>query len=133
MGNIRAVAQHDPDPSLPDIPVPAFPEGCAEFKFLDFACTGLGQSLFPHLNSAWAFIGGDQVPAVRNDGCWIRCLASARDHNCVDSFTPSVVRNADHGCFKDVGMVGFWSMMVFLAVLTIGFAYEWKKGALEWD
>ncbi|NDV01469.1 NADH-quinone oxidoreductase subunit A [Pseudoroseicyclus tamaricis] len=27
----------------------------------------------------------------------------------------------------------FWSMMVFLAVLTIGFAYEWKKGALEWD
>ncbi len=35
--------------------------------------------------------------------------------------------------FKDVGMVGFWSMMVFLAVLTIGFAYEWKKGALEWE
>ncbi len=35
--------------------------------------------------------------------------------------------------FKDVGDVGFWSMMVFLAVLTIGFAYEWKKGALEWE
>jgi NADH-quinone oxidoreductase subunit A len=35
--------------------------------------------------------------------------------------------------FKDVGLVGFWSMMVFLAVLTVGFAYEWKKGALEWD
>ena len=35
--------------------------------------------------------------------------------------------------FKDVSMVGFWSMMVFLAVLTIGFAYEWKKGALEWE
>ena len=32
------------------------------------------------------------------------------------------------------GMVfAFWSMMVFLAVLTVGFAYEWKKGALEWD
>ena len=29
--------------------------------------------------------------------------------------------------------VGFWSMMVFLTVLTIGFAYEWKKGALEWE
>lgn len=28
--------------------------------------------------------------------------------------------------------VAFWSMMVFLGVLTIGFAYEWKKGALEW-
>ncbi|MDA0188562.1 MAG: NADH-quinone oxidoreductase subunit A, partial [Proteobacteria bacterium] len=26
-----------------------------------------------------------------------------------------------------------WSMMVFLGVLTIGFAYEWKKGALEWE
>ena len=35
--------------------------------------------------------------------------------------------------FSKVGMLGFWSMMVFLAVLTIGFAYEWKKGALEWD
>jgi len=35
--------------------------------------------------------------------------------------------------FKDMGDVGFWSMMVFLAVLTIGFAYEWKKGALEWE
>ena len=32
-----------------------------------------------------------------------------------------------------VGTFGFWSMMVFLAVLTIGFIYEWKKGALEWD
>ena len=35
--------------------------------------------------------------------------------------------------FKDISMLAFWSMMVFLAVLTIGFAYEWKKGALEWD
>lgn len=35
--------------------------------------------------------------------------------------------------FKDLGLVAFWSMMVFLAVLTIGFAYEWKKGALEWE
>ena len=35
--------------------------------------------------------------------------------------------------FKDISMAGFWSMMVFLAVLTIGFAYEWKKGALEWQ
>jgi NADH-quinone oxidoreductase subunit A len=35
--------------------------------------------------------------------------------------------------FGKVGLYGFWSMMVFLAVLTIGFIYEWKKGALEWD
>ena len=35
--------------------------------------------------------------------------------------------------FKDVELLGFWSLMVFLAVLTIGFAYEWKKGALEWS
>ena len=35
--------------------------------------------------------------------------------------------------FKDVGVYGFWSMMVFLGVLTIGFIYEWRKGALEWD
>ncbi|MDF0599217.1 NADH-quinone oxidoreductase subunit A [Psychromarinibacter sp. C21-152] len=35
--------------------------------------------------------------------------------------------------FRDIGDVGFWSMMVFLAVLTVGFAYEWKKGALEWE
>ena len=35
--------------------------------------------------------------------------------------------------FHDVGHLGFWSMMAFLGVLTIGFVYEWKKGALEWD
>jgi NADH-quinone oxidoreductase subunit A len=33
----------------------------------------------------------------------------------------------------DNGVFGFWSMMIFLGVLTIGFIYEWKKGALEWD
>jgi NADH-quinone oxidoreductase subunit A len=33
----------------------------------------------------------------------------------------------------DIGMFGFWSMVVFLAVLTIGFIYEWQKGALEWE
>jgi NADH-quinone oxidoreductase subunit A len=34
---------------------------------------------------------------------------------------------------KAIGWFGFSSMMVFLAVLTIGFVYEWKKGALEWE
>ena len=32
-----------------------------------------------------------------------------------------------------IGLFGFWSMMLFLAVLTVGFIYEWKKGALEWE
>ena len=35
--------------------------------------------------------------------------------------------------YGQLGVAGFWSMMVFLAVLTIGFIYEWRKGALEWD
>ncbi len=35
--------------------------------------------------------------------------------------------------FSEMSMTGFWSMMVFLGVLTVGFAYEWKKGALEWE
>src|SRR5271154_1489174 len=35
--------------------------------------------------------------------------------------------------FHDIGAFGFWSMIIFLGVLTIGFVYEWKKGALEWD
>ncbi|MCR9148974.1 MAG: NADH-quinone oxidoreductase subunit A [Rhodobacteraceae bacterium] len=35
--------------------------------------------------------------------------------------------------FGDLSDVAFWSMMVFLGVLTVGFAYEWKKGALEWE
>lgn len=35
--------------------------------------------------------------------------------------------------FADLSHFGFWSMMVFLAVLTVGFVYEWKKGALEWE
>jgi NADH-quinone oxidoreductase subunit A len=35
--------------------------------------------------------------------------------------------------FGKLGALGFWSMMVFLGVLTIGFIYEWRKGALDWD
>ncbi len=34
---------------------------------------------------------------------------------------------------KAIGVFGFWSMMVFLLILTVGFIYEWKKGALEWE
>ena len=33
----------------------------------------------------------------------------------------------------DIGLFGFWSMMLFLGVLTVGFSYEWRKGALEWE
>ncbi len=33
----------------------------------------------------------------------------------------------------DIGVFGFWSMFVFLLILTIGFIYEWRKGALEWE
>ncbi len=32
-----------------------------------------------------------------------------------------------------IGLAGFWAMMIFLAVLVVGFIYEWKKGALEWE
>lgn len=34
---------------------------------------------------------------------------------------------------KSIGSFGFWSMMMFLFILTVGFVYEWKKGALEWE
>jgi len=34
---------------------------------------------------------------------------------------------------NDIGFAGFLSMMVFLAILTVGFVYEWMKGALEWE
>ena len=34
---------------------------------------------------------------------------------------------------NEIGLFGFWSMMIFLAVLVVGFIYEWKKGALEWE
>jgi NADH-quinone oxidoreductase subunit A len=37
------------------------------------------------------------------------------------------------GDLAAVSSFGFWSMMVFLGVLTVGFVYEWRKGALEWD
>jgi NADH-quinone oxidoreductase subunit A len=33
----------------------------------------------------------------------------------------------------DIGWFGFWSMMAFLGVLTVGFVYEWCKGALDWE
>ena len=32
-----------------------------------------------------------------------------------------------------IGALGFWSMMLFLGTLTVGFIYEWKKGALDWE
>ena len=34
---------------------------------------------------------------------------------------------------NDIGLAGFLSMMLFLAILTVGFVYEWMKGALEWE
>ena len=34
---------------------------------------------------------------------------------------------------REIGMFGFLAMVVFLAILVVGFVYEWKKGALEWD
>lgn len=35
-------------------------------------------------------------------------------------------------CLSQLSMYGFWSMVLFLMILTVGFVYEWKKGALEW-
>jgi NADH-quinone oxidoreductase subunit A len=34
---------------------------------------------------------------------------------------------------EEIGATGFWAMMVFLGILVVGFAYEWKKGALDWE
>ncbi|WP_373285205.1 NADH-quinone oxidoreductase subunit A [Silvimonas iriomotensis] len=34
---------------------------------------------------------------------------------------------------KEIGSFGFFSMLIFLAILVVGFAYEWMKGALEWE
>ncbi len=34
---------------------------------------------------------------------------------------------------SEIGVFGFWSMFVFLVILTVGFVYEWRKGALEWE
>jgi len=35
--------------------------------------------------------------------------------------------------YQEIGSVGFWSVMIFLGILVVGFIYEWKKGALDWD
>jgi NADH-quinone oxidoreductase subunit A len=34
---------------------------------------------------------------------------------------------------KEIGAPGFWAMMIFLTILVVGFLYEWKKGALDWE
>ena len=34
---------------------------------------------------------------------------------------------------EDLGIYGFWVMFIFLAILVVGFLYEWKRGALEWE
>jgi len=33
----------------------------------------------------------------------------------------------------DIGSLGFWTAMIFLSILTVGFIYEWKRGALDWE
>ncbi|NBS82231.1 MAG: NADH-quinone oxidoreductase subunit A [Betaproteobacteria bacterium] len=35
--------------------------------------------------------------------------------------------------YQEIGLVGFWSVMIFLGILVVGFVYEWKKGALDWS
>lgn len=35
--------------------------------------------------------------------------------------------------YREIGLAGFWAGLAFLAVLTVGLAYEWKKGAMDWD
>lgn len=35
--------------------------------------------------------------------------------------------------YREIGPVGFWSMMIFLGVLVVGFIYEWTRGALDWE
>ena len=34
---------------------------------------------------------------------------------------------------REIGPAGFWAMMLFLGILVVGFVYEWKKGALDWE
>ena len=49
---------------------------------------------------------------------------------------PIIKKPLDHVDFPakpKIGILGFYSMMIFLFTLTIGFIYEWKKGALEWE
>ncbi|MFV9838944.1 MAG: NADH-quinone oxidoreductase subunit A [Aaplasma endosymbiont of Hyalomma asiaticum] len=36
-------------------------------------------------------------------------------------------------CLGEIGSAGYWSMLCFLSVLTVGFIYEWNSGALEWE
>ncbi|MFX5752171.1 NADH-quinone oxidoreductase subunit A [Acinetobacter baumannii] len=35
--------------------------------------------------------------------------------------------------FADIGATGFWAGVMFLMILVVGFVYEWKKGALDWE
>ena len=55
-------------------------------------------------------------------------LGQAAAHDSITSFLfPWAVS------LGNIGLLGFWSMMIFLGVLTVGFVYEWRKGALEWE
>ena len=35
--------------------------------------------------------------------------------------------------YRQIGIGAFWTMLIFIGILTLGFGYEWKKGALEWE
>jgi len=93
-----------------------------------------------------SFIAGKQRPyAEKNDAyeCGFDAFEDARDKFDVRFYLVSilfVIFDLEVAfifpwavSLGKIGMLGFWSMVVFLGVLTVGFVYEWKKGALEWE
>lgn len=93
-----------------------------------------------------SYLAGKQRPyAAKNDAyeCGFEPFADARDRFDVRFYLVAilfVIFDLEVAfifpwaiALGSIGLFGFWSMMAFLAVLTVGFIYEWKKGALEWE
>ena len=96
------------------------------FPVLLFIIVGLAMGVAPMLLGGLAAPHRPNIAKLSPYECGFEAFEDARDLEIAFLFPWAVV-------LKEIGLFGFIAMVVFLAILVVGFIYEWKKGALEWE
>ncbi len=113
------------------------------FPILVFLCLGLGFGCVPMLLS---FIFGPRRPdkaKLSAYECGFEAIEDARVPFDVRYYLVAIlfiIFDLETAflfpwgvALRQIGWHGFWAMMIFLSILTVGFIYEWRRGALEWE